>query len=65
MNGKLLGWRKMIAAFGAMAILLGTSLIFKELDGDQWVAVVDACTWIALGLMGGNALTHIAQAFKK
>jgi len=64
-NGTLLGWRKMIGAFGSMVLILITTLIFHEVDGAEWVEIINACMWIALGLMGGNALTHIAQALKK
>lgn len=67
---KTLGFRKMISCFVSMVVIFAASAIFQWLSvdgltGDQFVSIVYANMWIVLGLMGGNALSHIAQSIKK
>jgi hypothetical protein len=69
-NGKLFGWRKMIAGFGSMGIIFAATAIYQWLSedglgGDQFVDVVYANMWIVISLMGGNAVSHIAQNIGK
>ena len=62
----LLGWRKMVAAFGSMVIIyLATAFVAPTLTGTEWVSVVYATMYIVLGLMGGNAISHVADAIGK
>jgi hypothetical protein len=69
-NGKLFGWRKMIAAFGSITIINFSTLVYwwaahVALTGDQWVSLMYANAYIIMALMGGNAVSHVAQAINR